>query len=456
MNDHSQQDTNRTETYTKTEAMEALNKEIEERKRLEKALEKERALLHTLIDTLPDHIYVKDSGSRFLLANDAIVRSMAVSTQDELLGKTDFDFHPLEMAEQYYADEQTILDSGQPLINREEPVIDQQTGAIRWLLSTKVPFRDGQGNIAGLVGINRDITKRKQAEEALQKLNEKLEQRVKDRTAELDALQHLMDQVTNIAEQLGDTSEEMTRISAQMAIGSQQTSLQVSVVSSSSQRISQYVGEVSVAAEELAASIQEISRAITDVTKIIANAGSIADTANTTISSLKTNSQEIGGIIQVITNIAKQTNLLALNATLEAARAGDLGKGFRVVADEVRELSEETSISAKDIAHKIQIIQTGSQEATEAITEVVNIISRVSELSHTVAAAISEQTQTTSEISRTIAEAAQGSDNISSAISKVTPVAQDSSEQAVSVRDEAQELSSLAEQLRQLVKGFQV
>ena len=136
-------------------------------KEAENALKAEHNLLHTLIDHLPDLIYVKDTKSRYLLANGATVRSMAVATQDELLSKTDFDFHPLEMAEQYYVDEQAILDSGQPLINREEPVIDQQTGTIRWLLSTKVPFRDSQGNIAGLVGINRDITERKRMEAQL-------------------------------------------------------------------------------------------------------------------------------------------------------------------------------------------------------------------------------------------------------------------------------------------------
>jgi len=142
-------------------------RDITERKRAEKALAEERNLLRTLIDNLPDRIYVKDTKSRYLLVNDATVRSMAVTTQDELVGKTDFDFHSLEMAEQYYADEQAILDSGQPLINREEPVIDPHTETIRWLLSTKVPFRDIHGKITGFVGIDRDITEQKRAEAEL-------------------------------------------------------------------------------------------------------------------------------------------------------------------------------------------------------------------------------------------------------------------------------------------------
>ena len=110
---------------------------------------------------------------------------MGVARSDDLLGKTDFDFHPPEMAEQYYADEQAIFRSGQPLINREEPVIHENTDKTDWLLSTKVPFRDSLGNIAGLVGINRDITERKQAEEELRHHRDHLEELVNERTIEL-------------------------------------------------------------------------------------------------------------------------------------------------------------------------------------------------------------------------------------------------------------------------------
>jgi PAS domain S-box-containing protein len=101
------------------------------------------------------------------MANEAAAQSFALNSSDVLRGKTDFDFQPIDMAEQYYADEQAILASGQPQINREEPIIDQYTGSVRWQLSTKVPFCDVQGHIAGLVGINRDITERKRMEAQL-------------------------------------------------------------------------------------------------------------------------------------------------------------------------------------------------------------------------------------------------------------------------------------------------
>jgi methyl-accepting chemotaxis protein len=433
-----------------------LSAKAEEREQVEKALEEERNLLRTLVDALPDLIYIKDTESRFLIANKAVTHIMGEKIPEELVGKTDFDFYPEELARQYYEDEQAIIQSGQPLINQEEPVVDQDTGAKGWLLTTKVPFYDGQGKIAGFVGVGRDITRRKQAEEAVQQLNKELEQRIEERTAELEVLQHLMDRVMSVATQLGYTSEEMTRISVQMATGAEQTSQQTSFVSSNSQQISQHVSNVSAAIEEVAAKIREISRTVTNVNEIITNAVNIANDANTTIIDLNTHSQKIGKISKVITNVAQQTKFLALNASIEAARAGDSGKGFQVVANEVKDLARETSTSAEDITHTIKTVQTCSQGAASAITEVVKIINQVSELSNTITTAVLQQTETVNEISRAIADAAQGSDKISQTISEVASAVRDSSEQAASVRDEAQKLSLLAEQLHQLVETFKV
>jgi PAS domain S-box-containing protein len=127
----------------------------------------EYSLLKTLINQLPDLIYVKDTQCRYLLANDATLRSLALNSTEELYGKTDFDVQPLDMAKQYYADEQAIISTGTPLINHEDPIVDQYSGNIRWQLSTKVPFYNTHGEIAGLVGINRHITKRKRMEAQL-------------------------------------------------------------------------------------------------------------------------------------------------------------------------------------------------------------------------------------------------------------------------------------------------
>jgi len=137
-----------------------------ERKQLENTLRKERAFLRTLIDHLPDSVYVKDLASRKVIANLAEVRFSGRQSEAEILGKDDFAFHPKELAEQFLADDQVVLQTGQSVINREEYVIDKQ-GQKTWLLTTKIPLRDENDKIAGLIGLGRDITERKRIEEEL-------------------------------------------------------------------------------------------------------------------------------------------------------------------------------------------------------------------------------------------------------------------------------------------------
>ncbi len=137
-----------------------------ERKAAEEELAKERNLLRTLIDNMPDRIYAKDTESRFIICNKALAIRMGMNNPDEIVGKSDFDFLPHELAAQFRADELAIMQSGQPLINHEEPM-DGVSGATRWNLATKAPLRDNQDNIIGIVGLGRDITERKRAEEVL-------------------------------------------------------------------------------------------------------------------------------------------------------------------------------------------------------------------------------------------------------------------------------------------------
>jgi PAS domain S-box-containing protein len=140
--------------------------DISDRKRAEEALAQERNLLRALIDNLPVCAYVKDTQSRFLAANLAIARLMGAATPNELLGKSDADFYPPEIAAEYRADEEELLRSGQPLVNKDEPHRDVN-GDLRAILTTKIPITDGQGRIVGLVGITHDITERKRAEDAM-------------------------------------------------------------------------------------------------------------------------------------------------------------------------------------------------------------------------------------------------------------------------------------------------
>ncbi len=161
-----------------------ISRDITERKQIEDTLARERNLLRSLIDNAPDYIYVKDTESRFVTGNPALLGIMGVASVDDLVGKTDFDFYPGELATKYFDDERAIIQSGQPLLQQEERVVDA-SGNPGWISTTKVPLRDTEGQIFGLVGMGRDITDRKQAEEALTRAYTEVEQQVAERTVAL-------------------------------------------------------------------------------------------------------------------------------------------------------------------------------------------------------------------------------------------------------------------------------
>ena len=148
-----------------------LQGQMDIRRRAEEKLEREQWVLRTVIDSLPDPIYLKDREARFLNGNKALCSLMGVKGPDDLVGRTDFDFFPRELAEGYFKDDMAVISSGKPLINREEPVMDLRTGQKRWLVTSKVPFLDANGRSLGLVGTGRDITKRMRALEALERNN---------------------------------------------------------------------------------------------------------------------------------------------------------------------------------------------------------------------------------------------------------------------------------------------
>jgi PAS domain S-box-containing protein len=129
-------------------------------------VDNERGMLRALIDNIPDFMYVKDAESRFVMANSHVARNVGLETPEELLGKTDFDLFPLEIAKAFYEDEQNLMRSGQPLRNHEEKCVDS-AGRDTYILTTKVPLRDSRGRVTGIAGIGRDISDRKIAEEAL-------------------------------------------------------------------------------------------------------------------------------------------------------------------------------------------------------------------------------------------------------------------------------------------------
>lgn len=177
---------------------------------------------------------------------------------------------------------------------------------------------------------------------------------------------------------------------------------------------------------------------------------------NATVAKLGESSAEIGQVIKVITSIAQKTDLLALNATVEAARAGEVGAGFAVVANEVKELAKQTSNATEEISRKIEAIQTDAKAAVAAISSISGVISRVNEISMSIATAVEEQSATTNEMARNVSEAARGSGEVAHNFGGVAQAAQDTSSSAGQSLTAAHQLAKLSQDLRQVVEKFKL
>jgi PAS domain S-box-containing protein len=144
-----------------------ISRDVTAQVRAETELACERDLLKTIINNIPDIIYVKDRYSRFMVGNDAMLHMFSIDEMSELVGKTDYDFSTPELACNYVTDDQNVMRTCQPLVDQEETIRQSSDGRQLWLLTTKVPLVGKDGSVMGMVGISRDITARKIAGEEL-------------------------------------------------------------------------------------------------------------------------------------------------------------------------------------------------------------------------------------------------------------------------------------------------
>jgi methyl-accepting chemotaxis protein len=172
------------------------------------------------------------------------------------------------------------------------------------------------------------------------------------------------------------------------------------------------------------------------------------------ITALSEAATRVGNVVKLITDIAEQTNLLALNATIEAARAGEAGKGFAVVASEVKNLANQTAKATEEISAQIAGIQTATQDSVSAISGIGTTIGEISGIASAIAAAVEEQSAATQEIARNVQEAATGTSEVTSNISTVSQAAGETGAAATQVLSAAGELSSQATVLRQEFESF--
>jgi methyl-accepting chemotaxis protein len=274
-------------------------------------------------------------------------------------------------------------------------------------------------------------------------------------------LQTSVTQMREVVAAIGDSSttlasatEELSASAQDMARLADESSTQSGVVAQAATDVSANVQTVAAGSEQMGTSIREIAENASQVSRVAQQAVTAADATTATVAKLGESSQEIAGVVKVITSIAEQTNLLALNATIEAARAGEAGKGFAVVANEVKELAQETAKATQDITARVQAIQTDTEGAVRAISEISQIIALINDSQGTIAAAVEEQTATTTEMNRNVAEAATSADQIAANIAAVA-TATDSPTRAMNDAQTAiDEVAELASTLQSSVARF--
>jgi methyl-accepting chemotaxis protein len=249
-------------------------------------------------------------------------------------------------------------------------------------------------------------------------------------------------------------SSELEATAKSMSATAEGTNHRASVVGSAATEASSRVQTVASAAEELSSSISEISRQVAQSANVTGRAVASARRTDTIVRALADGAQQIEHVAELISSIAEQTNLLALNATIEAARAGEAGRGFAVVASEVKSLASQTAEATKEIGTRIAQIQGATKEAVEAIDGITATIEEVSTIATSIGSAIEQQGAATAEIARSVSQTAEATKEVTTNIGGVSAAANETGNAAGLVLTAASNLSKQAEQLSGEVSTF--
>jgi methyl-accepting chemotaxis protein len=253
---------------------------------------------------------------------------------------------------------------------------------------------------------------------------------------------------------LNDSADKLERSADGLGVTADRTRVQMTTALSASTETTAQVMTVANTGKELAKTISEISGTVARSSRLTNDSVGLARAANQTISELTTAANEIGDMTGLISRIAAQTNLLALNATIEAARAGAAGKGFAIVAQEVKVLAAETAKATDDIAKKTAGIQGTTERSAAAIEAIVGMIGELDVYSARIAGAIEQQASATREIAQNVDAAAIGVGEVGASMSDIAAMADQTARATTDFRHAAVELAAQTNAIRARIMGF--
>ncbi len=272
--------------------------------------------------------------------------------------------------------------------------------------------------------------------------------------ARLDMADRFEATIKRIMEQVADAAGDLRATAQSMSSTAAAATHRATSVSSVATEASASIEAVASASTRYSTSIAEIGRQVHQASEITMRTASEGDRTSKTVQNLAEAAQRIGGVLQLIQEIAGQTNLLALNATIEAARAGEAGKGFAVVASEVKLLANQTAKATDDIRGQIAAIQSETRGTADAIADICRTIGEISQISSTIATAVAEQGSTTREIADRIQQVAAGTRDVAENIDGVTIAANDTGSAAAEVLRSAEKLAQQSTVMRSEVEQF--
>jgi len=293
---------------------------------------------------------------------------------------------------------------------------------------------------------------------------------MKEIIAGVGTLSDASGQLTSVSETVAEVARDNQSRSNSVASAAEEMSTNMRSVAAATEQATVNISTVAAASEEMSATIEEIARSTSRAREITAQAVSVAQATTLDVDRLGAVASEISSVTQTITAISSQTNLLALNATIEAARAGEAGRGFAVVANEIKELANQTAEATDEIRSKISGIQGATDQTVGRIGEITRVITDIDSIVATIAAAVEEQSTTTRDIAQNIGQASQGLDEVNHNVTQTSGVASEITVQIAevsgsasnmsrngeTVRQHAEELRALSEQLKGLVQMFRI
>ncbi|WP_417465064.1 methyl-accepting chemotaxis protein [Kordiimonas sp.] len=303
---------------------------------------------------------------------------------------------------------------------------------------------------------DREEADRRAAEERAKVDAERAEARERQERAErMNTLVGTFDStIGDAVENLDTASVRMRDTAGEMVDVADTTGRQVMSVTEASTQMQDNVSAMAAAIEEFAASIAEVNQQMQNANAISREAVAASDEGGKAIGKLSDSSRQIEDVVKLINDIAEQTNLLALNATIEAARAGEAGKGFAVVASEVKSLANQTAKATEQITSQIGDMQEVTQVAVGVIRTIGEANERLNHVMVNVSSAVEEQQATTNEISRSVQFTSEGTQRVTAEIHEVAAGAEKTGSASADVMSAAEQLELLAASIKREVDKF--